>query len=106
MQVSPSVKDILGYNPDDMIGHSATEFIHPTISTRHATRCARRGVVRSSAAYEARYYHDDGHEVTLNWMGTWSEPVKRHFFIGRDLTDKQAAEPNFDKSRRWTRSAN
>jgi len=28
----------------------------------------------------------------LNWTGTWSEPVKRHFFIGRDLTEKQAAE--------------
>ena len=25
-------------------------------------------------------------------MGTWSEPVRRHFFIGRDLTEKQAAE--------------
>ena len=28
----------------------------------------------------------------LNWMGTWSEPVRRHFFIGRDLTEKHAAE--------------
>ena len=25
-------------------------------------------------------------------MGTWSEPVRRHFFIGRDLTEKQAAD--------------
>ena len=25
-------------------------------------------------------------------MGTWSEPVRRHFFVGRDLTEKQAAE--------------
>ena len=30
--------------------------------------------------------------MTLTWMGTWSEPVRRHFFIGRDLTEKQAAE--------------
>jgi nitrogen-specific signal transduction histidine kinase/CheY-like chemotaxis protein len=28
-------------------------------------------------------------------MGTWSEPVKRHFFIGRDLTEKRAAEAQF-----------
>ncbi|MBR0690633.1 PAS domain S-box protein [Bradyrhizobium manausense] len=92
IQVSPSVKDILGFSPADMIGHSATEFIHPDDldKTRGEMRAARRGAVKRS--FEARYYHYDGHEVTLNWMGTWSEPVKRHFFIGRDLTDKQAAE--------------
>ncbi|GGI23260.1 histidine kinase [Bradyrhizobium guangdongense] len=92
IQVSPSVKDILGYDPEDMIGHSATEFIHPDDleKTRGEMRAARRGAVKRS--FEARYYHYDGHEVTLNWMGTWSEPVKRHYFIGRDLTDKQAAE--------------
>ncbi|MDA9493117.1 histidine kinase [Bradyrhizobium sp. CCBAU 11361] len=92
IQVSPSVKDILGFSPDDMVGHSAIEFIHPDDleRTRSEMRAARRGAVKRS--FEARYYHYDGHEVTLNWMGTWSEPVKRHFFIGRDLTEKQAAE--------------
>ncbi|UQR60479.1 PAS domain S-box protein [Bradyrhizobium sp. C-145] len=92
VQISPSVKNILGYSPEDMVGHSATEFIHPDDleNTRSEMRAARRGAVKRS--FEARYYHYDGHEVTLNWMGTWSEPVKRHFFIGRDLTDKQAAE--------------
>ena len=92
IQVSPSVKDILGFSPDDMVGHSAIEFIHPDDleKTRSEMRAARRGAVKRS--FEARYYHYDGHEVTLNWMGTWSEPVRRHFFIGRDLTEKQAAE--------------
>ncbi|MBR0844162.1 PAS domain S-box protein [Bradyrhizobium liaoningense] len=92
IQVSPSVKTILGFSPEDLIGHSATEFIHPDDleNTRSEMRAARRGAVKRS--FEARYYHYDGHEVTLNWMGTWSEPVKRHFFIGRDLTEKQAAE--------------
>ncbi|MGY4513906.1 PAS domain S-box protein [Bradyrhizobium sp. USDA 3650] len=95
IQVSPSVKTILGLSPDDMIGHSATEFIHPDDlqKTRDEMRAARRGAVKRS--FEARYYHYDGHEVTLNWMGTWSDPVKRHFFIGRDLTEKQAAEAQF-----------
>jgi PAS domain S-box-containing protein len=95
IQVSPSVKDILGLSPEDMIGHSATDFIHPDDleNTRSEMRAARRGQTKRS--FEARYYHDDGHEVSLNWMGTWSEPVKRHFFIGRDLTEKQAAEAQF-----------
>ena len=33
-------------------------------------------------------------------MGTWSEPVRRHFFVGRDLTEKQAAEADFRQAQK------
>ena len=92
IQVSPSVTHILGYQPSDMIGHSAVEFIHPDDleHTRSEMRAARRG--QSKRNFETRYVNKDGKAVALNWTGTWSEPVRRHFFIGRDLTEKQAAE--------------
>jgi len=92
IQVSPSVTAILGYQPEDMIGHSAVEFIHPDDleSTRNEMRAARRG--QSKRNFETRYIDKEGKAVALNWTGTWSEPVRRHFFIGRDLTEKQAAE--------------
>jgi PAS domain S-box-containing protein len=92
VQVSPSVAGILGYRPEEMIGRSAVDFIHPDDleSTRQEMRAARRG--QQVRSFEARYPHRDGHIVTLNWMGSWSEPVRRHFFIGRDLTEKRAAE--------------
>src|SRR3984893_5630277 len=92
VQVSPSSMTILGYRPDEMIGHSAIEFIHPDDldSTRAEMRSARRG--RLMRNFETRYVHKDGQAVMLTWMGTWSEPVRRHFFVGRDLTEKHAAE--------------
>jgi PAS domain S-box-containing protein len=92
VQVSPSAMAILGYDPAEMIGHSATEFIHPQDleNTRQEMRAARRGQQKRN--FETRYVHKDGQAVVLNWSGTWSEPVRRHFFIGRDLTEKQAAE--------------
>ena len=92
IQVSPSVTVILGYQPSDMIGHSAVEFIHPDDleHTRREMRAARRG--QSKRNFETRYVNKEGKAVALNWTGTWSEPVRRHFFIGRDLTEKQAAE--------------
>ena len=92
IQVSPSVTAILGYQPSDMIGHSAVEFIHPDDleHTRSEMRAARRG--QSKRNFETRYINKEGKAVALNWTGTWSEPVRRHFFIGRDLTEKQAAE--------------
>ena len=92
VQVSPSAMAILGIRSEDMVGHSATEFIHPDDldSTRQEMRAARRGHLMRN--FETRYVHRDGHAVNLSWMGTWSEPVRRHFFVGRDLTEKQASE--------------
>jgi PAS domain S-box-containing protein len=92
IQVSPSVTAILGYQPSDMIGHSAVEFIHPDDleNTRSEMRSARRGLSKQN--FETRYIGKDGIAVALNWTGTWSEPVQRHFFIGRDLTEKHAAD--------------
>ncbi|MEH2533072.1 PAS domain S-box-containing protein [Bradyrhizobium sp. AZCC 1588] len=92
IQVSPSVTDILGYQPSEMVGHNAIKFIHPDDleHTRKEMRVGRRG--QSKRNFETRYISKEGKSVALNWTGTWSEPVRRHFFIGRDLTEKQAAE--------------
>jgi PAS domain S-box-containing protein len=100
VQVSPSSMTILGYEPAEMIGHSAVEFIHPEDldSTRAEMRAARRG--RQMRNFETRYLHKDGRTVSLTWMGTWSEPVRRHFFVGRDLTEKQAAEAQFRQAQK------
>ena len=100
VQVSPSALTILGYRPEDMVGHSAIDFIHPDDleNTRNEMRAARRG--HQMRNFETRYVHKDGHPVTLTWMGTWSEPVQRHFFIGRDLTEKQAAEALFRQAQK------
>jgi len=49
IQVSPSSMSIIGYQPAEMIGHSAVEFIHPTISKAPATRCDRPAAASRSA---------------------------------------------------------
>jgi PAS domain S-box-containing protein len=92
VQVSPSSETILGYLPEQMIGRSAIEFIHgdDLDNTREEMRAARRGL--HTRNFDSRYVHNNGRIVTLSWMGTWSEPVRRHFFIGRDMTDRIAAE--------------
>jgi PAS domain S-box-containing protein len=100
VQVSPSSMTILGYQPEEMIGHIAVAFIHPDDleGTRAEMRAARHG--RQMRNFETRYLHKDGQAVTLTWMGTWSEPVQRHFFVGRDLTEKRAAEAQFRQAQK------
>ncbi|MGJ4887141.1 PAS domain S-box protein [Bradyrhizobium sp. HKCCYLRH3099] len=92
MQVSPSARSILGYEPEEMVGRNASDFVYPPELevVRTQMRLCRRG--QDVRDFEAQLLHKEGRGVVLNWMASWSEPVQRHFFIGRDLTEKRAAE--------------
>jgi PAS domain S-box-containing protein len=103
VQVSPSSLPILGYRPEEMVGHSATEFIDPADleSTRNEMRSARRrGTMRD---FVTRYMHRDGRSVALTWMGVWSEQVRRYYFSGRDMTEMLRAQEDLLESGRMAR---
>jgi PAS domain S-box-containing protein len=98
-QVSPSSLATIGYRPDEMIGHSAAEFIYADDleATRREMQLARKG--RQTRNFETRYVHKNGRIVPLNWSGVWSEPEQKHFFFGRDMTEIKVAEKNLEKTR-------
>ncbi|CCD98838.1 PAS domain S-box protein [Bradyrhizobium sp. STM 3809] len=100
MQVSPSARAILGYRPEEMVGRNASDFVYPPEleAVRSQMRDCRRG--RDVHDFEAQLLHKEGRGVELNWMASWSEPVQRHFFIGRDLTEKRAAEAQFRQAQK------
>jgi PAS domain S-box-containing protein len=91
-QVSPSVRSILGYEPEAMIGRSATEYLHreDLARTRNEMRDASRGGMRGT--FDCRYVHKNGRIVPLSWKGLWSEPDQQHFFVGRDMTERNGLE--------------
>ena len=92
IRVSPSSLTILGYEPSEMVGHSAAKFLYrPDLdNTREMMRQSRRGnVVRH---FDCRYVHRSGETVLLTWTGQWAEEEQQHFFIGRDITQARIAE--------------
>ena len=103
VQVSPSAATILGYAPKEMIGRNASEFLHPDDLeiSRDELRLARRG--KRARNTDSRYIHKDGRIVTLSWMGTWSEPVRRYFFVGRDMTESRLAQETLRESEQLAR---
>jgi len=103
IRVSPSCQAILGYRPEEMVGHSAKEFLYSEDldSTREEMRQARRGHL--TRHFECRYVHADGRVMTLTWTGIWSEPEQQHFFIGRDITEARETERRLHE--RWVSMA-
>jgi diguanylate cyclase (GGDEF)-like protein/PAS domain S-box-containing protein len=92
IQVSPSSAAIVGHQPEEMVGRSAVDFIYPhdLEAIREEMRAARRG--KGTRTFETRYFHKDGHLVTLACTGVWSEEDQQHYFIGRDMTERNQAE--------------
>ena len=103
VQVSPSSEAILGYRPSEMIGRSPAHFMHPDHieNTREQLRALRRGERPKIA--DSRFIHRAGREVWLSWLGAWSEPVKRYFFVGRDMTETHKAQETLRESERLAR---
>ncbi|WP_246789911.1 PAS domain S-box protein [Bradyrhizobium sp. CCBAU 51765] len=103
-QISPSTEVILGYRPDEMIGRSGADFIHPDHleQSRDEMRALRRGERPKLA--DTRCFHRNGHEVWLSWLGNWSEPAHRFFFVGRDMTEARLAQESLRESERLARN--
>jgi PAS domain S-box-containing protein len=64
-------------------------------------RAARRG--ERTNISDTRGIHKDGRAVALSWLGTWSEPVKRYFFVGRDMTESRLAQETLRESEQLAR---
>jgi len=103
VQISPSCEAILGYRPEEMVGRSGTEFIHPgdLETSQQEMRTSRRG--QRTKISDTRCIHKDGRAVPLSWLGTWSEPVRRHFFVGRDMTESRLAQETLRESEQLAR---
>jgi PAS domain S-box-containing protein len=103
VQISPSCETVLGYRPREMIGRSGADFIHPDHleNSRQEMRALRRG--QRPRIADTRCIHKNGREVWLSWLGAWSEPVKRFFFVGRDMTESRRAQQTLRESEQLAR---
>jgi PAS domain S-box-containing protein len=92
LQASPSVRAALGYAPEEVEGRSAATFIHPADleTARTEMRAAKRN--QTIHRFRARCLHRDGSIVPLHWTCVWSEPDRRLFLAGRDMTESDRRE--------------
>jgi PAS domain S-box-containing protein len=104
VQVSPSAESILGYLPEEMIGRNTVDFLHPDDIERGRNYMRAARSQQPTRDTPGRFIHKDGRTVWLSWMGAWSEPVQRHFFVGRDMTDSRLAQESLRESAQLARN--
>jgi PAS domain S-box-containing protein len=93
---SPSVRRILGYDPETLQGRASIEFIHPDDVAVVVEQLARmESDPTTSARIECRFRHSDGSWRHLEAVGSplsAAAPGEGFVFNVRDVTERHAAE--------------
>lgn len=90
--VSASCERVFGYTPQEMIGVSILDLIHPDDLDK--TRQNIHDVIggRPNTGFENRYIHKNGHVVHINWSARWSESGQFRVGVARDVTARKRAD--------------
>jgi PAS domain S-box-containing protein len=98
---SPSVRVRLGWAPEELIGRSVFEFVHPDDAAHTAE--AVREALETGAPREAlfRFRHHDGHWRTLEAIGQGIDHQGTRLLVvnSRDVTDLRATLREVDSAR-------
>lgn len=95
-RVSESARAILGRTPQEMIGRPVASFI-----ARHSVEALEATIARTMIGeavhdFEADCLHVHGHVVPMAFSGVWSEEAQCFFVIGRDRSERRAAQARLE----------
>ncbi|UCC20489.1 MAG: PAS domain S-box protein, partial [Promethearchaeota archaeon] len=98
--VSPQVKEILGYEPEEIIGLSAFEFIHSDEKLFQKDEITNALQTGNPLFTEHRVKHKKGHYVILAMQGNVVKVDNNIKIVGvfRDITEKKIAEEKLMES--------
>ncbi len=99
---SPSVQGMLGHRPEEMVGQSVLDYVHPEDVSRAAgSLAAVAGVSGPSRPVEVRFKHKDGSWRWLEGVGSnlLADPDVRGIVVNsRDVTERKEAEARLKES--------
>ncbi len=90
--VSAACERIFGYTPDELIGRSMIELVHP--ADRQRTLAAAGEIMGGDPKhnFENRYLRKDGCVAHISWSARWSEVDQLRIAVARDITERKQAE--------------
>ena len=90
--VSAACERIFGYTPEEMLGQSMIELVHPDDRARTLATAAAVMSGTPTPYFENRYLRKDGGTVHIMWTARWSEADGVRIAVARDITARKHAE--------------
>lgn len=101
--ISPSHGPVLGYQPEEMIGRTYLEFIHPEDAERYLQALHHHIYNHRSVKLEFRFQHASGHYLWLEAVGNPVIHSDRSLigsvFATRDISQRKTVESALQESR-------
>ncbi|MGQ0645664.1 MAG: PAS domain S-box protein, partial [Elusimicrobiota bacterium] len=91
-QVNPAWRKTLGYSPKDLLGKPFLQVVHPEDKAGVEEELERLAQGRETVAYEVRLLTADGSYRWTSWNVTPFPSEGILVGVGRDITDRRAAE--------------
>ncbi len=106
---SPQIYQILGYRPDEVLGHSPFDFLDPNQSTKtleDIKNCYQ--YPHACQTLQSTWLHKDGHAIVLETNAVPLFNANLTFCgyrgISRDITERQHAQQRIEQERRLLRT--
>lgn len=95
--LSAGAKRVFGYDPQEMLGRSMYEFMHPDDYqiTRGAVVEIMQG--REKTNFENRYVRKNGETVVILWSARYSPEQNLRIAVARDVTEQRRVEREREK---------
>lgn len=103
--VSRASEKILGYTPDEIVGKSYQEFIHPDDLDDTIQIAQKLYKEKQLGHFENRYRHKSGYWVPLIWSVSLNEEDGILYSIARDATELRESNQKLLQSERRLKSA-
>jgi two-component system cell cycle sensor histidine kinase/response regulator CckA len=96
LYLSPSYREVLGYVPEDLLGHDAFALMHPEDEARLRAEFATALQENQARRAEYRYQHRNGEWRNFESVGSWGLNEQhahyRAVIVSRDITERKQAE--------------
>ena len=90
--VSAAGEQVFGYTPQEMVGMSMLDLIHPEDIERTLKAAGEVLQGRRLTHFENRYVRKDGKPVHIMWSARWSEAHQLRIAVARDISERKRGE--------------
>ncbi len=99
---NPAIYQILGYTQSDISDNNWIDWVHP--DDQASTRAFYKQLGNhQNLQFENRYRHKDGSYRWISWTAVTQPDEDRVYSVGRDITDRKAADAALFQEQEFTR---
>jgi PAS domain S-box-containing protein len=95
--INPAWEKVLGYTKEELLTRPFLSFIHPDDHGKVDAVVESLKTGNRVSNYEDRYIHKDGTIRDILWTSAPSEDGREFYGIGKDITERKAAEEKLKK---------